>query len=238
MYHYLGVPPARPDPHRGLHVPPDEFRRQLAALTAMGRESLSPESYCDRLKTNTLGRAVWLTFDDGKRDNHEHGLPALTESRHRATFFVVVEKCLAGDPQYMTVSMLRELVAAGMSIGSHTLTHPRLARIPADQMRREVIDSRKRLEDTLGVAVTSFCYPYGNLNGEVIGAVRDAGYDLAVSTVRDNRNTWADRWKLSRAMVQPGRVGWKFRYTFSPLYHWVHAAKNRRRWNAEGGLET
>lgn len=232
MYHYLGEPPPATDPHRGLTVPPAEFRSQLVALRELGYETVDPAEYLRRLESGVATPHALLTFDDGMRDNHERALPLLAEFRMRATFYVVVEKCLAGDPAYMNLTMLRELLAAGMTIGSHTLTHPRLGKIPAAQARAEVFDSRRRLEDALGVAIDAFCYPYGSHSPEVVEFVRAAGYQSAASTIRDNRNAPADRFTLRRVMVQPGRTGLRFRYSLSPLYHFLHARKNARRWAA------
>jgi len=232
MYHYLGQPPASTErAHRALWVPTQEFRQQLRQLTRMGQQSVTPEQFDTGLRSGTLRNQVWLTFDDGRIDNLEQALPALVDAGHRATFFIIAERSLRGEKDYIPLSGLKEMLAAGMSIGSHTLTHPHLARIPPDQMRTEITDSRKRLEDALGVPVTSFCYPYGNWNPEAVEAVQQAGYSLAVSTIRDNRNAEPNRWLLHRAMVQPGRTGLRFRYLFTPVYHWIHSRKNRRRWN-------
>jgi peptidoglycan/xylan/chitin deacetylase (PgdA/CDA1 family) len=231
MYHYIGDPSPH-DPHRGLWVPRNEFRAQLAILNRMGRRSIDPGEY-DHQLANRTGKSVWLTFDDGRIDNHREALPELKAAGHRATFFVTVEPCLRGDEGFMPLAALRELLAEGMSIGSHTLTHPRLARLDGPSLRREIVDSKHRLEDALGVAVTSFCYPYGNWNAEVIELVQQAGYQLAVSTIRGNRNTEEDRWKLKRAMVQPGRCGWRFRYLLTPPYHWLHTFKNRNKWKQD-----
>jgi peptidoglycan/xylan/chitin deacetylase (PgdA/CDA1 family) len=229
MYHYLRH--ADPDDaHGALSVPPAEFRSQLDQLTRMGRRSILGPEYSRLLADGRLDRTVWITFDDGFADNYHEGLPALVAAGHRATFFVTVEPCLAGHPGYMSLAQLREMVAAGMEIGSHTMTHARLTTLGPADLAREVGDSRRRLEDALGVAVTSFCYPYGNWNRTVIEAVRAAGYTLATSTIRGNRNSEADRWLLRRVMVQPGRTGWRFRHGFTPLYHWLHAWKNRNKW--------
>lgn len=71
-----------------------------------------------------------------------------------------------------------------IDIGSHTLTHPRLTDIPAEQARREIGKSKRKIEDKLGKAVNSFCYPDGFFSEEVIKFVKEAGYTsaLAVST--------------------------------------------------------
>ena len=158
-YHYLGEAPADAGRHRGLYVPAQEFRQQLLAIRSMKLTSVAPEEYDAGLAAGDLRRRVWITFDDGARDNFDVALPLLKSAGLRATFFIIAERSLGGEKGYMDTAMLRELLAEGMSVGSHTLTHPRLARIPEEQLVREVHDSKARLEDALGVAVTSFCYP-------------------------------------------------------------------------------
>ncbi len=236
MYHYIDPPPREDDRHAGLYVPPGEFRGQLALLTSMKIRSVTPEEYDRGIEEpGVLNKTAWITFDDGRIDNYQKAFPLLAEAGHRATFFVVAGDSLGGSrADRIGVSMMREMLDAGMSIGSHTLTHPRLARLDAETLRREVRDSKARLEDALGTEVASFCYPFGNWNAEVIQAVKDAGYRLAVSTIRGNRNGPEERWTLKRAMVQPGRTGLKFRYLFSPLYSLIHERKNRRRWKSKG----
>ena len=159
MYHYLGQAPATEQDHAALWVPVQEFRHQLAALTRAGLQSTTPEQYGAALEAGNLRGRVWLTFDDGRLDNLTEGLPALVEAGHRATFFIIAQRSLAGEKDYIPLSGLKEMLAAGMSIGSHTLTHPRLTRVPPAQLRAEIFDSKKMLEDALGVEVTSFCYP-------------------------------------------------------------------------------
>lgn len=229
MYHYIGDP-VPGEPHAGLSVPLEEFRAQLLALRRMDRRTITGSEYGEGLRDGSLGNTVWLTFDDGHIDNYELAFPLLAERGMRASFFVIVEKSLGGEKGFIPIQALREMAETGMEIGSHTLTHPRLAKISPAQARKEIFDSRKRLEDALGREVVSFCAPYGNWNRSIIEMTREAGYRLMLSTIRDNRNTESDRWKLKRAMIQPGRTGWRFRYVFSPLYHWVHERKNRRRW--------
>lgn len=231
MYHHIAAPPADAGRHACLFVPRTEFRDHLAALRAMGRATATPEAYCAHLAAPSAGAApVWITFDDGFLNNYTEAFPELRAAGMTATFFVVVDRVLGGDPAYMTLAMMREMVAAGMAIGSHTLSHPRLARLAPADRRREIVDSKHRLEDALGAPVTSFCYPYGNWDAACVDVVREAGYELATSTIRDNRNTAADRLLLKRVMVAPGRTGWRFRHAFGGLYHLMHAWKNRGRW--------
>jgi len=233
-FHHISQAAADAGRHAGLFVPPAEFRRHLAHLARMGYHAVSPLEYSHSLdEGHSRERQIWITFDDGLLDNYEVAFPALLEAGMTATFFVVTDRVLGGEPGYMTPAMLREMADAGMAIESHTRSHPRLARIDADQLKDEVLGSKARLEDALGLPVNSFCYPYGNFSPAVVDAVREAGYSLATSTIRGNRNSAEDRFTLKRVMVMPGRSDARFRYQLSPLYEWLHKRKNARRWKAE-----
>jgi len=77
---------------------------------------------------------------------------------------------------------LREMESFGIEVGSHTLTHPILTNVSDDRLRRELQESRLRLEFTLGHPVTQFCYPNGTYDDRVKQGVAEAGYRCAVTT--------------------------------------------------------
>jgi peptidoglycan/xylan/chitin deacetylase (PgdA/CDA1 family) len=79
-------------------------------------------------------------------------------------------------------AQLREMQSSGIDIGSHTVTHPVLTRVPADRLRGELEASRGRVEEMLGHPVSLFCYPNGAYNRIVRDAVERAGYRLAVTS--------------------------------------------------------
>jgi peptidoglycan/xylan/chitin deacetylase (PgdA/CDA1 family) len=97
-----------------------------------------------------------------------------------------------------TWEQLREMESSGIEVGSHTVTHPVLTHVTADQLRRELEDSRRRLEDMLGHRVTLFCYPNGAYNRIVRDAVARAGYRLAVTTDNGLNDTTIDRLAFRR----------------------------------------
>jgi peptidoglycan/xylan/chitin deacetylase (PgdA/CDA1 family) len=86
------------------------------------------------------------------------------------------------DQSSCSWEQLREMAASGIEIGSHTVTHPILTRVTGDRLRRELEESRGRLEDMLGRPATSFCYPNGAYNRIVRDAVERAGYRVAVTS--------------------------------------------------------
>jgi peptidoglycan/xylan/chitin deacetylase (PgdA/CDA1 family) len=82
----------------------------------------------------------------------------------------------------LTLPELQELIAAGMTIGAHTLSHPRLSQLPLDAAYAEISESRLRLESALQQRVWAFAYPFGDAQSvtpEVLTMPEKAGYAAA-----------------------------------------------------------
>lgn len=109
-------------------------------------------------------------------------------------------------PEYAACSweQLRELVAGGMIVGAHTVTHPILAKVASsDQLRQETMGCKARLEQGLGSPVRHFCYPNGgpqDFSPEAKRYVQEAGYISATVAFRD-RHDLRDRFELRRYAV-------------------------------------
>ena len=190
MYHKLGP---RPPTVRlkGLYVGQALFAKQLAELRAAGfvtpemRTAIKPSS-------GNSSRQILLTFDDGFQNVLEHGLGPLAKNGFRAIQFLVPNLLGKSNEweqrdgevaeRLMDTAQVRDWLAAGHEIGSHTLTHPWLTRLPIDHAREEIVASKKSLEDLFGRSVDHFCYPYGDWNEAVCDLVREAGYQTAVTT--------------------------------------------------------
>lgn len=78
---------------------------------------------------------------------------------------------------------ISDVIASGLAeFGSHSLTHPLLPLCDEHQLRREVLRSKKALEEALGRPVAYFAYPGGYYDEKTVQSVRDAGYEAAVTT--------------------------------------------------------
>jgi peptidoglycan/xylan/chitin deacetylase (PgdA/CDA1 family) len=88
----------------------------------------------------------------------------------------------------MTYDQIRALVRQGHIVGSHTMTHPNVAYLSPEDARREITESKQRLEQQLNAAVVHFSYPCPALSPhwteQTVAASRDAGYETAVTTDR------------------------------------------------------
>jgi len=148
-------------------------------------------------------------------------LPVLVRYGIPATMFALSDRLGAhndwmstrGFPERPLVSLaqLREMAAAGMGIGSHTRTHPRLPELNAVQKRDEIRGSKARLEDLLGCNIVNFAYPYGLYDDDSRRAVEEAGYRSACSVRSGFNGPDADRFSLRRIEVFGSDTLWQFR---------------------------
>ncbi|HKQ75637.1 MAG TPA: polysaccharide deacetylase family protein [Blastocatellia bacterium] len=96
----------------------------------------------------------------------------------------------------------REMNANGVEIGSHTLTHPILTNVGDERLRRELRDSKSRLEEVLGRQVDLFCYPNGDNDKRVRCEVLRAGYLGAVTIVNGLNGRGDDPLTLRRVHTE------------------------------------
>ncbi|MCX8037231.1 MAG: polysaccharide deacetylase family protein [Candidatus Sumerlaeia bacterium] len=240
-YHHVAPVPPVGNERRGLYVAPDFFAAQMAWLARRGYHVATlDEVRADLLGSERLPRkSVAITFDDGWADNYAHAFPVLQQYGFPATIFITAGK-IGDSPadagaspstqRHLNPAEIAEMAAAGIEFGSHTREHVRLAEVAPEQCERELVESKRILEQVVGGPIGWLSYPHGSFSREVIQAAIRARYVGAVSTIRDNRATYAQLYFLPRVMIMPDTTLLRFRYYLSPWYHWIHAFKNRRRW--------
>jgi peptidoglycan/xylan/chitin deacetylase (PgdA/CDA1 family) len=187
MYHKIAAPP-RKVRLRGLYVRPERFARQMQEMHEAGFVTCLPS---EAIQANGQTRRLALTFDDGFHNVLDHALEPLAKHKFQATQFLVANfvgrlnqwEMREGEVResLMDSAQVKTWLAAGHRIGSHSLSHPYLTRLSRRDAHEEITASKKKLEDLFGVAVTDFCYPYGNWNETVRDLVIEAGYQTACS---------------------------------------------------------
>ena len=210
MYHNIGKPPegAR---LRNLYVRATAFARQMLLLRLLGYRGLSMADAMPYLRGEKKGRVVAITFDDGYVDTLELALPILQKYGFTATCYFVSQRLgrhnewdasqLQVRKPLMDESQLRAWQRAGMEVGAHSRTHPRLTECTDMQLDDEIAGSKRDLEALLGAPVTQFCYPYGDLDERVVAATRRAGYDAATTVQRGRARAGEDALLLRRVLV-------------------------------------
>ena len=140
---------------------------------------------------------VRLSFDDSNRSDVDVALPLLLEREMTATFFVLAGRL--ENPHHLGVSDLVALAAAGMSIGSHGMDHLDWRRCSGDKLGHELTESRRILEQVLGVAVTHVAIPFGSYDRRVLDRVRRGGYERVFTS--DGGPARGDAWLQRRTTV-------------------------------------
>jgi peptidoglycan/xylan/chitin deacetylase (PgdA/CDA1 family) len=189
-YHNVG-PRKRGVKIKGLYVSPKLFARQMAELRAAEFCAPSHRSLFSREPNQPA--CVWITFDDGFCDVFEHALPVLRRHSFSSIQFLVagllgktnewMQKDSKVVERLMDEAQIRDWLAAGQEIGSHTMTHPRLTQLSQVEAREQITASKKSLEDRFGVPINHFCYPFGDWNPAVRDLVVAAGYQTACTTI-------------------------------------------------------
>lgn len=187
MYHAFGE---RDESDRFV-VPRRAFARQLLLLRLLGFRGIHFDELVGALRESRppQRRAVVITIDDGYLDNLEVALPLLRRHRFPATVFLVTgrmggvndwtEDGALSERAILSWEQARQLAAGGVHLGAHTRTHPSLPGESDESLVAEVVGSRSDLEQGIGGPVTTFAYPFGDLDERAVKAVADAGFDAA-----------------------------------------------------------
>jgi peptidoglycan/xylan/chitin deacetylase (PgdA/CDA1 family) len=198
-YHHIGAAPARAS-NPSLWVPGRRFRRQLRALDRAGYQAVTLRRVWQAWhgRGKLPAHPVVISFDDGYASQaanasalRAHGWPAVLN----------LEVARLGVRGGLTRGQVQGLVRAGWELDAHSVTHPDLRKVSADRLRDEVAGSRRELQQSFGVPVDFFAYPYGRQNARVRAAVRRAGFLAATTTERTFATAGADPFALGRVLV-------------------------------------
>ena len=165
------------DSHTSLAVPIDDFEAQMKFLVDSGCTTITPDELYAGLsgEVELPPKPVLITFDDGYLDNYTNAFPILLKYNLKATIFVI-PAFTSVYPNYMTWEQLKEMEQGGITVESHTFTHPKLEELPDDAIRVELLNSKNMLEENLGHPVEFLAYPTGTCNLHIAGIAQDAGY--------------------------------------------------------------
>ncbi len=213
------------DPHR-ISVSQTQFRTHLKWLKRLGYKTVRLEDYVKRLRQHPHptpsplegegeegGKSFAITFDDGYQEVLTLGLPLLQEFGFTAAIFAVPgeERNRWDDngAKLLAPAELRQWRDAGMETGAHSFRHLHLTRADSEVVRREITESKHKLEGVLGRPVTLFAYPYGETDDRVEALAREAGFQAAFATDHAPRDHAAHLYRLRRSVVFPRNTVWE-----------------------------
>jgi len=198
MYHVIGEP-AGDVPYPDLYLSVADFREQVEWLDQNGYTPVTLIQVQDSwYGDGTLPpKPVVLSFDDGYLGQYLYAMPILRKKGWAG------QLNLKAEGSDLSSKQAKKMVAAGWEIASHTITHPDLTVISADQVKTELVESKRMLERDLGIDIVNFCYPAGQYNEEVATAVEAAGYRGA-TTVDPGLARREEPFELKRLRINLG----------------------------------
>jgi peptidoglycan/xylan/chitin deacetylase (PgdA/CDA1 family) len=201
MYHEIRKGP------NTLFLPAPELADHLEALGQAGYVGITLEqlyqAYSGGAKLPL--HPVVLTFDDGYASFYTNAFPLLQRYGYPGTLFVITGN--VGKPEFVTWDQVRELAAAGIEMGGHTVNHPDLSKLDANRQAFELTESQRVLAEQSGRPVRFFAYPSGRYNDRTLALAKQAGYVGAVTTLPGLAEPGQDVLQWHRIRVNPGISG-------------------------------
>ena len=233
------------------NVSPGQFRGQMEMLAGGAFNVISLGQFADCLAS---GRApprnsVVITFDDGYANIYQHAFPVLLELGLPATIFQTVQfaheqrlfswdEAEYGDQPELFDAVrplswdeIREMCQSRLiSMGSHTMTHPHLGLLSPQEIRFEVGESKRLLEEQTGEPIRFFAFPggirrFGDISEMALETLVDCGYTLACTSAIGRSAIGDDPFALKRIGIGQIDTPALFRAKVIGAYDWVHHAQ-------------
>ncbi|HVZ12502.1 MAG TPA: polysaccharide deacetylase family protein [Patescibacteria group bacterium] len=208
LYHYIEIVQDQNDTIRkSLNILPYTFENQVSTLKNAGYTFLTPADINSILENHMSipKKPVILSFDDGYGDFYTDVLPILKKYKVRAVEYVI--SGFLDHPNYMTRDQVREVIDSKLvEIGCHTVDHPALKTVSAEDATREIEGCEEDINRDFGFRPVSFAYPYGSYADFLFPILAKAGLKNAVTTDSGTEIASTSLYAIPR--IRPGeRVG-------------------------------
>lgn len=185
-YHSVGTPAW------GVNdVPPALFRQHIEWALSHGFEFVPARTIAEG---RGGPKALAITFDDGLTTVATEAAPILSGYSIPSTLYVV-SNWSAGMHEFGPGTILhwRELeglAERGISLGSHSVTHPNFGRLDPEKLMEELGSSREAIHSALGLTVDEFAIPFGqshNWTAKAMEVARAVGYEYVYAQSESRR---------------------------------------------------
>jgi peptidoglycan/xylan/chitin deacetylase (PgdA/CDA1 family) len=203
MYHDI-----LPEKQVFFDVTPTEFEAALQLIRDKGLTPISMDQLVTHLTTGAPlpAKPILLSFDDGYQGHYTYVYPLLKKYGYPGLFAIYSEKVgKKTGRSSLSWEQLHEMAADPLvTIASHSVTHPTDMRELTDsRLRNEAVESKRILEQQLGISIKYFVYPEGKHDERVQESLKLAGYQAAL-TMDDAADRFAS---ASKDLLSIERIG-------------------------------
>lgn len=179
-----------------------QFQEQMTYLNENNFKTIRLHELVEALEREELPeeRSVVITFDDGCLSDFKEAYPVLKRLGQRAVFFVTAGA--VGNPGMLNWEQIKEMLDGGMEIGSHTLTHPFMTDLDEDELKYELAESKRVLEEHLEREIDLFSSPTGYHHGALGKIARLLGYRGVCISQIGVIDLWTDLFALQRLTLK------------------------------------
>jgi peptidoglycan/xylan/chitin deacetylase (PgdA/CDA1 family) len=197
--------PLRRDTHK-QHLPIHLFSQHLDYLQKHYQVISLKEFVRARRERKPLpDYSIVLTFEDGFEDFYTVAARQLAQRQLPATAFVITDRAYGRLPpngeSFLSWDQIRELASAGVEIGSHTCSHPRLPDLSPEDVIRELADSRVAIKENLGTTDIPLSFPHGRTTDSISHLAQTLGYSCSITTRLGPNDGDADLSQLNRTTI-------------------------------------
>ncbi len=195
MYHRFGE-----TDHPATNITIEQFEAHLAELSRGGYTVLPVPEIVEAIRDGRElpDRTIGITIDDAYLSAYTEAWPRLRRLGYPFTMFVATEAIDRSYDRYMSWDQIREMQAAGVTIGSQTASHLHMAANSPTRNGADLARSNQRFAEELGQAPSYFAYPFGEASAEVQEVVREHGFTAAFGQHSGVTHRTADPFYLPR----------------------------------------
>ncbi|MGL5176149.1 MAG: polysaccharide deacetylase family protein [Cetobacterium sp.] len=241
MYHRVIKDESEKGVH-GTYVTVKQFDEQMKYLKSKGYETITFEDLLNNKYKQRFDKDkkwIMLTFDDGYKDNYENAFPILKKYQFKGIIYILdglkynkwdVDDKNNPEKEFplMNIEELLEMQKYGIEFGGHTSTHPKLAELTLQEVKKEIILSKNNIENMIGKKLLSFAYPYGSLNEDVKKISQESGYEFAVATDSGSITFSDDLFEIRRIGIFPTNNLFNFKRKVSGKYNFIKVKREEK----------
>ena len=174
-------------PETAMRIHTSKFRKQMETIRELGLKVISLDEFTAwKNEGKEIPKSsVLLTFDDGWKSVYTDAYPVLKEFGYPFTIFLY-KNYVDGGGKALTTPMIKEMIANGATVGSHSVSHPYPITVKGYRkkgekaydayLRKEMGESKRFLEARFPVKVTTYAYPGGFFTEEMLPLADEFGY--------------------------------------------------------------